>query len=195
MGQEYWAYHLTDHCREAKAGGVLAGVDRPDVVRLHLGAGNRYFRDYINVDVRGDRLDREADITSLPEGDGTVDEILLIHVFEHFWVDEADKILGEYYRVLKPGGRLVMEMPDLKKVLEFFKDPKAPLHVTYGALYGGYIFGSEGKTVEDLHKWCWTFETLAAIAKKVGFECEEGVPQYHLPQRDFRIVCVKPVQE
>lgn len=193
MGQEYWAYHGSDHFRAQKAGEFLPGGGGEDVVRLHLGAGKRYFRGYVNIDVQGDRLDKKGDIRKLDYPDESVDEILAVHVFEHFWADEVEGILKEWNRVLKPGGKLILEMPDLKKVLKLFEDPKSPVNLTYGALYGGYIFGSEGKTVEDLHKWIWTFDTLSVLAEKAGFECQEEVAQYHVPQRDFRIVCVKAV--
>ena len=163
------------------------------MVKLHLGAGKRYFRDYINIDLNGEGLDRRMDIRTLDYPDGSVDEIMLIHVWEHFWADEADAILKEYFRALKPGGKLIMEMPDIKKVLHFFTRPDAPVALTYRALYGGYINGEEAKCIESLHKWAWTYDTLAPLAEKVGFKCAEGVPQYHMVHRDFRIECTKEV--
>ena len=192
MGQsEPWVYHGTDHFRAQKARGVLASVDKPEVVRLHLGAGRKYFRDYINIDLKGPKLDLVQDIRTLPYGDETVDEILMIHVIEHIWATKVELYLKEYYRVLKKGGKLIMEAPDLRKVLEFFKQDDPPAGLTYGALYGEGALKEGEREIEDMHKWCWTYSTLRQVAEKVGFKTSEEVAQFHVPQRDFRIVCVK----
>lgn len=156
------------------------------MVRLHLGCGNKRFRDYVNIDNTG-TPDLLCDITALPYGEGTVDEILVIHTFEHLFPWEAPKILGHWYKLLKPGGKLVMEMPDLKKVLKAFTLEKPPLAYTMYALYGGEQTGR----VEDVHKWCWTYDTIAPIMKEVGYATTEKPAMYHVWDRDFIVEGVK----
>lgn len=178
-----WAYHGTDHFREERAKFVHARERRKDVVKLHLGCGTKKFREYINIDSTGSP-DVFADITALPYSENYADEILAVHVFEHIFPQKSVEVLRHWHKILKPGGKLVMEMPDLKKVLEFFKDPKSHPALTMFALYGGEQTGR----IEDVHKWCWTFDTLKPLLEQAGFkEVVEKHASYHIPARDFRV--------
>lgn len=58
--------------------------------------------DYSNLDVGGD-------ITNLPFKTNTIDMILNNNVLEH--TSEPGKTIKEFYRVLKPGGHLILTVP------------------------------------------------------------------------------------
>ena len=49
----------------------------------------------------------------LPFRDNTVDHILCSHFLEHVYSTEADKIISDFRRVLKPKGTLHIVLPDL----------------------------------------------------------------------------------
>ncbi len=49
----------------------------------------------------------------LPFGDGCFDRVLVVDAFHHF--SDQGKALGELVRVLNPGGRLVIEEPDVTR--------------------------------------------------------------------------------
>ncbi|MBF9028563.1 methyltransferase domain-containing protein [Rhodobacterales bacterium FZCC0188] len=91
--------------------------------KLHLGCGSKYFDGWCNIDLhpqvdgemhRGTevRIDIEADLSNLPASDNIADLAFCSHVFEHFSFDEAINTLEEIFRVLKPGGIVVIEMPE-----------------------------------------------------------------------------------
>ncbi len=44
--------------------------------------------------------------------DASIDKIALLEVIEHIYPEQALKALGEYFRLLKPGGRLVVTTPN-----------------------------------------------------------------------------------
>ena len=91
--------------------------------KLHLGCGRKYLDGYINID--GDSsvcCDMVADVTALDFRPETVDEILAIHVFEHIHPIKATHTLTHWWRLLKPGGALILEMPSLTKILRNFQD-------------------------------------------------------------------------
>lgn len=106
-----------------------------------------------------------------------------MHVFEHLWPWKVEEILARWYKILIPGGKLIMEMPDLNKILEHFKTKPLNMRMTLFALYGG----EQSERIEDLHKFCWNYETLAPLLEKVGFKCEEQRARFHIPERDFII--------
>jgi len=62
----------------------------------------------------------------LPYGDNSVTAIFSSHVFEHLFMDEVEKLIGECHRVLKPGGVCRVVVPDLEKIISLYKpeDPR-----------------------------------------------------------------------
>lgn len=91
------------------------------MTKLHLGCGTRYLDGYVNIDhPPGEHTvqhaliaDRHADITELTYPDGTIDEVRLHHVFEHFPRQIALALLCRWTDWLKPGGLLRIETPDV----------------------------------------------------------------------------------
>jgi predicted SAM-dependent methyltransferase len=74
--------------------------------------------DYTTTDLNSPIADVKADICHLPFEDDSYDVILCNHVLEHILDDE--KAMKELYRVLKPGGWGVFQIPqDLKRETTF----------------------------------------------------------------------------
>lgn len=158
-------------------------------MKLNLGCGGKYFDGYINVDTADVAKDASYDIRKLPYADESVDEIVAIHVFEHFLYTEAESILREWHRVLHHGGRLILELPCLDKILRLFAE-NANEQLTLWGLYGEPATHPHG--MEHLHKWCWSKEALSELLRDVGFGTVlVGVPKYHVPPRDMRLECLK----
>ena len=89
-------------------------------LRLHLGCGEQHFAGYVNLDYPPDnhnvmnvRADAYANILDLKFPAGSVDEVRLHHVFEHFNRVTALAMLIKWHGWLKEGGRLRLETPDL----------------------------------------------------------------------------------
>lgn len=90
-------------------------------LRLHLGCGENHLDGYINIDYPPSAhavqsravADLFADITELAFPPGSVDEIRLHHVFEHFGRGAATGLLIRWHEWLKTGGRLQIETPDI----------------------------------------------------------------------------------
>jgi SAM-dependent methyltransferase len=66
----------------------------------------------IDPNYASDRV-RTGSLTALPYADGTFDRALCLDVLEHLTFEEQPLALGELFRVLRPGGELLISVPNL----------------------------------------------------------------------------------
>jgi len=174
---------------------VLSEKDSgPVAVRLNLGAGARQLKGYLNCDFSdnysGEKPDVECDVRKLPFSDDFADEVLAVHILEHFYIWEVEDIVTEWMRVLKPGGQMIIEVPCLDKIIgQFIKfDGCPPIKLGMGGLYGKV----DHKDKRMAHHWCYSVSQLKALMSHIGMkEVEEKDPKYHIANRDMRIEAVK----
>ena len=100
--------------------------------------------------------------------DNTFIELYASHILEHFdHSKEVDVVLAEWFRVLKPAGRMYIAVPDLNALARLFKEKKKLTmeEILYLSrmLYGGQI------DEYDIHKAGFTWEILSAYLKRAGF--------------------------
>ena len=151
-------------------------------MKLHLGCGDKYWPGFVNVDL--ETGDVKSDVRKLPQEDGSASEIHAVHLFEHLYRWETAEVLKEWKRVLKPNGKLALELPCLDKILSL-PDRKKQLYGLYGD--PGY------KNVWMTHKWCWSKDELKSELVSAGFDFVLFVePYFHKPERDIRVECFKP---
>src|SRR4051794_29894070 len=108
-----------------------------------------------NVDYVGNCLD----LTRF--GESSISELYLSHVLEHLdYRSEAEAALREFYRVLVPGGRLMIGVPDLEilsyLLLAPFFDASAKISVIrmmFGGQMDAYDYHKAGYTYAFLHSF------------------------------------------
>lgn len=156
-------------------------------MKLNLGCGKRRWPGFVNVDLKDS--DRDCDIRKLPFADESADEIHAIHVCEHFLITEILSILKEWRRVLKTGGKLIVELPCWDKVRIHISKDEAD-NMTRWALYGAPKTHKDG--IPAVHKWCWSLDEFRHLLITAGFEAVKSEPpKYHVPNRDMRLVATK----
>lgn len=157
-------------------------------MKLHLGCGKKILSGYVNIDancgdVHGDIRDLSA------YENNSVDEILAVHVWEHFWLNEVLGIAKEWKRVLKPSGKLILEMPCQEKVFDLISLGATQQNLTLWAMYGD---PSTIRSEQDLHKWLWSAKDVSFTLNHAGFESIVLLePQHHVAIRDMRIEAIK----
>lgn len=96
---------------------------------LHFAPEQAFYRrfrqqqnlDYTTTDLSSPLADVKADICQLPFEDNTFDVIFCNHVLEH--IPDDTQAMRELYRVLKPGGWAVLQIPqDLSRAITFEDD-------------------------------------------------------------------------
>jgi len=171
-------------------------------VKLNLGCGDKILPGYVNVDVvqsrAGMRPDVICDLHDLaPFGDAAADEILSVHVVEHFWRWEVRDVLREWVRVLKPGGRMVIECPNIASACEtFLQDPVRNAREDQDGQRTMWVFYGDPQWKDPLmiHRWGYTPESLKALLAEAGLaDVRQEPAQFKLREpRDMRVVGVKP---
>jgi SAM-dependent methyltransferase len=173
-------------------------------MKLNLGCGDKILPGYVNVDVAasraGYRPDVLCDLRDLRQfADGCAEEILAVHVVEHFWRWEVVAVLREWARVLAPGGRMVLECPNLRSACEqFLADPERFSGPGPEGQRTMWVFYGDPSWRDPLmvHRWGYTPASLAGIMAEAGLQDLRQEPaQFKLREpRDMRVVGVKPVR-
>lgn len=194
------------------------------MLKLNLGCGNKLYPKedgWINIDVIEPTTKfKSVEIitpTSLEEtnerflfhnsllqnlqfvDENIADEIHGYHIIEHFYKDEVEGVLKEWFRVLKPGGKIILEQPDVVKCAANFLsgllNGNKQLEYNLGLL-GFYGDGTTQKPFMG-HKCGWYFHSLKEALEEVGFINSICKPaQTHMKDiRDFRIEAEKPNNE
>jgi predicted SAM-dependent methyltransferase len=133
-------------------------------IKLNIGAGSTVIEGFTPIDRK---LGSEA--YPLPYADGSVDEIRASHILEHFTFGDAQKAMEEWSRVLKPGGRIRISVPDVDKVL---KD-ETPNRLFY--LMGGQMHA------DDIHKSAYDRNRLTALMHQNGLK---QIKDWYSPNTD-----------
>lgn len=145
--------------------------------------------EYIGAGLAAPFATVEMDITDIKQPDNSYDVILCNHVLEH--IPEDYKAMAELYRVLKPGGWAILQVPLDYKLNETFEDasiisPK-DREIYFGKDDHVRVYGPDYKD---------RLETAGFTVKVENYIKELGIDfakEYCLPERDDIYFCTKPV--
>lgn len=97
-------------------------------LKLHLGCGTVRLEGWINIDLpsRAGELETKPDLNldvrkPLPFAAGSARLIYHEHLMEHLTIDEGRRCLGDWLRLLEPGGVLRVATPDLEYLVERYR--------------------------------------------------------------------------
>lgn len=172
-------------------------------IGLNVGSGQRNFSSTSEIEwVNIDKIAHEgmpapdviADGANLPYPDESVDYFVLNHVYEHAGLGEADGMIREAHRVLRPGGSLIVTVPDLRELAKGWLNNRLDT-ITYAITLYGAFMGHD----EDRHKFGYDQSTLtqslsaAAPWGSVKLFDWRGIPGSSIP-RDWWILGVECVR-
>jgi len=148
-------------------------------IKLHIG-GKEAHPDWKILDIEArPEVDFVGNAASLEQfEDGSVEAIYASHVLEHFYYglnNELINTLAEWRRVLKPGGKLYISVPDLKTLCWLYLNPNLmPIerHHVMRMMFGG-------QTNEyDVHKVGLDADVLGLYLAEAGFQEYETVSEF-----------------
>lgn len=166
--------------------------------RLHLGCGIVKLGGYINIDADPNiNPDVVIDLTApLPYINDTVEEIITYHFLEHLRRGQAENLIRECYRILKKGGFLTIEIPDILGICKAFAEGNESQR--YFSYKGGpalitHIYGLQLNQWE-YHKTGFDKAHLTNLLKNIGFsnvikeEANKIIKDYLMPALRLKAV-------
>ncbi|MBL19981.1 MAG: SAM-dependent methyltransferase [Flavobacteriaceae bacterium] len=147
--------------------------------------------DYTTCDLESPLAEVKADICDLPFADASFDWILCNHVLEH--VPNDNKAMQELYRILKPGGKALLQVPLDSSRAETFEDNSINDKLERTKVFGQYdhvrVYGKD------------YFKKL----RQTGFElCEIQFGKslseaerlrYSVTKDEYIPLCIRPTQD
>lgn len=142
--------------------------------------------DYTTTDLLSPIADVKADICNLPFDDNSYDVILCNHVLEH--IPDDTKAMKELYRVMKPGGYGIFQIPQDLSRDKTFEDDSITDKAERARIFGQYdhvrIYGLDyfdklrtiGFKVDEVD---YTSELTTAEVDKFRLTKEEIIPVVH----------------
>lgn len=153
-------------------------------LKLHVGCGGHPVRGWVNLDLHPAPFCWNVH-WGLPFADGAATHVFVSHLLEHlFFPREVLPFLAEVRRVLAPGGRLRLVVPDVAQLIDAYRSgdrdffarraahwpgargdgPLLPQFLSYAGA------GAEPAFLFEAHKFGYDFETLAHLLRESGFE-------------------------
>lgn len=163
----------------------------PDPLRLNLGCGRRKLDGFLNVDcdeqVRPDYV-LDLGMDPWPWDEGSVDRIESYHLIEHLAAAEGRRLIEESHRVLRSGGRIAVECPDLRAAIDRWSgNGECVRHLKH-------VFGNQTSPWQ-FHKWGYTRETLSRLMRQSGLRVKsagDGTDYHQESEPCIRVEAVKP---
>ena len=163
--------------------------------KLNLGCGTLLLPGYINCDMYDPAAEVHCDARKLPFETDSIDEIYTSHLVEHFDFQEAWNVLREWIRVLRPGGTLILETPNLytscKRFAEFYETGNQQGCIS---MYS-HFFSEPWTNPGQVHKFIYTPLQLRWTLEQLGMQnIRQETATRYIGREDIcmKFLCEKP---
>lgn len=164
------------------------------IKKLQIGAQGSPINNWLNVDILPKTKDTAyMDATKkFPIASNTFDFMFAEHMIEHISFDDAQFMLKECYRILKPNGVIRLATPNLDTMIKLLQDPSNPKHIEYISYYVKKFYGPNYPNLPALqinklfygfhHCFIHNYESLKFILETAGFtnivKCSVGISKH-----------------
>jgi len=135
-------------------------------IKLNIGCGKDIREGYINIDIRSIPGAVKGDVSRLDFENNYVDEIDALDIIEHFKMSDVENVLNEWIRVLKPGGKIHIRTPDVKRICKLYYRKAKHKNMSWQRL-SAIIHGGQDYPF-NYHYITLSFEWLKEMLEKFG---------------------------
>jgi predicted SAM-dependent methyltransferase len=177
----------------APPAGIQGYLDKHDVRKLQIGAGPNRLSGWLNTD-RDPLTPQDVYLDAarrFPLPDQSFDYIFSEHQIEHLSYNQGIFMLGECFRVLRPGGRIRIATPDLATIAALATSELSPRQRNYVQwVIETFVPEARGElpafVINNLfyswgHRFLYDEPTLSDALARVGFTC---VRRYGMGESD-----------
>lgn len=187
MGQALrgmWRRYCQDHPVQ-EASPLPATVEAKEMIRLHIGGReSREGWKILDVEDRPE-VDFVSDLRDLTAiDDASCSDVYMSHVLEHIALGEVLPVLSELHRILVPGGKLYIAVPDTEVLAEMLINPELDTPSRFYVMR--MMFGGQ-MSQHDFHCIGFTFDFLVDYLAAMEFESVEHVESFNLFTDDSEI--------
>lgn len=158
-------------------------------MKLDIGCGEQKLEGFTGVDAYV-KTDIKADMWKIPLADGSVEEIYSSHALEHVQGSMVHATLKEWIRLLKPGGKLLLQVPNMDYVARFWLTHKPEEHAWAEAI----VFGNQTHEGE-FHKCAFTPMGIQGDLQAAGFLVDQVAITWAYSQETLQASAHKPDEE
>jgi hypothetical protein len=145
--------------------GLLAS-EHPELVEHNKTTVDKYYK----FPFRGNKdnvvVDEIMDMRKLTYEDNSVDELLTVNTIDHMKKEDFISAAIDWYRVLKPGGKLIIDIDDRRKQAGLLANAESNEEIEWALrlIYCDHM--KEGRS----HLWGYTRKYLRDILTTIGFK-------------------------
>lgn len=162
--------------------------DAMPALKLDIGAGaSRRDQTFKTVDLHGEP-DFKAEMWAIPVDDGAVAEIYSAHALEHVPMAKVPAVLKEWLRILAPGGRAEILVPNFDYVAKYWLT--GPDRAWAEAMVFGHQSGPNAEG--EFHKCAFTPALLRGDLEGIGFTVKRIEIIWSHNQETIKAVVHKP---
>lgn len=140
-------------------------------MKLHLGCGTVRLEGYVNIDI--ERWTAAVDVVANALDLNMYEDNSIEHIFTHAMLEhipcwDTIKALKEWYRILKPGGTIQVEVPDLERIYaDWIINKSLDEQEAIDNIFGRT---EEKKAYKNQHHLTgFTYDRLVRFMKECGF--------------------------
>jgi predicted SAM-dependent methyltransferase len=138
----------------------------PFIHRLayRMTGSNRYYTEDVYCNLLGNNRFIHHDLAAgIPLNDAVADYTYSSHFVEHLFRRDAEHLLAEMCRVLKPGGKARISVPDLEFAVSLYAAGEKEKMLTQ------YFFNDDEDNHYSRHKYMYDFPMIVELLLRAGF--------------------------
>jgi predicted SAM-dependent methyltransferase len=134
-------------------------------IAYNFSGASRYYTEVEYYRLLSDNIFFHHDLANgLPFADNIADFLYSSHFIEHLYRSDAEHLLEESYRILKPGGTIRVSIPDLEYAISLYIAGKKE------KMLSEYFFIESDDSYYARHKYMYDYEMFSEILRKARFK-------------------------